>query len=304
MFSGNGLIIGRTLSGYLIRIPNFCHTLLVGKTGSGKGVGIIIPNLLRYRRGSIIVFDCKGDLYATTARHRSRMGKVLRLSPFGKGGYRWNPLDTIKEGPFLIDHARAMANALVVRPLGGSREPHWDDYAVIVITAVSVFVLLCLPKNERNLNSVQDIISDYRVLYAISGRLREVGGIPARLSGQIHGLFDKEGFLTKEGSGVMSTVSRHLDFLNSESVAVSVSESTFDLPEAFEPGNSLFLQIPENQLEAQKGLLRLWISTLIREIGGSWSESKGEILMMIDEASALGEGLAGIEEALVSSPLK
>src|ERR1700722_3610659 len=56
-----GLILGRTLSGRLIRVPRYCHVLLVGGTGSGKGVSIIIPNLLSYFRGSMVCFDPKGD---------------------------------------------------------------------------------------------------------------------------------------------------------------------------------------------------------------------------------------------------
>src|SRR4051812_22006172 len=51
-----GLVLGRTLSGKLIRLTEYCHILLVGATGSGKGVSIIIPWLLTYRRGSIVCF--------------------------------------------------------------------------------------------------------------------------------------------------------------------------------------------------------------------------------------------------------
>src|SRR4051794_13932790 len=48
MLAEKGLILGRTFGGKLIRLPRYCHILLAGGTGSGKGVGIIIPNLLSY----------------------------------------------------------------------------------------------------------------------------------------------------------------------------------------------------------------------------------------------------------------
>src|ERR1035438_7703662 len=73
MLAGNGLILGRTFSGALIRLPQFCHVLLIGGTGSGKGVSIILPNLLTYRRGSLVCFDTKGDLYETSAERRAAM---------------------------------------------------------------------------------------------------------------------------------------------------------------------------------------------------------------------------------------
>lgn len=104
--------------------------------------------------------------------------------------------------------------------------------------------------------------------------------------------------LTREGAGVMSTVQRHLDFLDSKLVAASVARSTFDVRELLKPGTTLFLQIPPEQLEAARGLLRCWLSTLIRVIGKAGDERKAEVLCLLDEASALG-GLPAIEEALV-----
>ena len=106
--------------------------------------------------------------------------------------------------------------------------------------------------------------------------------------------------LTKEGAGVLSTVTRHLSFLDSELVAKAVATSTFNARrELLRPGTTLFLQIPPEQLEAQRGLLRCWISTLVRVIGAAGNEQEGEVLALIDEASALGPSLPALEEALV-----
>jgi type IV secretion system protein VirD4 len=104
--------------------------------------------------------------------------------------------------------------------------------------------------------------------------------------------------LTKEGAGVLSTVSRHLAFLDSDLVARCVGHSTFDVKELQKPGTTLFLQIPPGQLDAQRGLLRCWISTLVREIGATSNERDSEVLFLLDEASALGS-LPALEEALV-----
>ena len=108
----------------------------------------------------------------------------------------------------------------------------------------------------------------------------------------------RAGVLSEEGASVLSTVARHLAFLDSELVARSAASSTFDPEILLKPGTSLFLQIPPNRLEAQKGLLRCWISTLVRMIGATGDERAGEVLFLIDEASALGS-LSALEEALV-----
>ena len=299
MLGKQGLILARTLSGALIRMPRYCHVLLIGGTGSGKGVGIIIPNLLDYVRGSVIVFDTKGDLYENTAgwRHSRKKQHVIRLDPFGSNDDTWNPLDTIPDGPLLIDSARAMADALVVRE-GTEHDPHWNDKAVQVITAILVLVLRRFTGPDRSLNSVQDIASDPGLLATACHELHKMGGLAARIGLQLKTLFDKQGMLTEEGNSVMSTVIRHLSFLDSEMVATSVASSTFDVRSVMRPGTTLYLNIPPEHLKAQKGLLRCWVSTLIRVIGATGAETKSEVLMLLDEASALG-GLAGVEEALV-----
>jgi type IV secretion system protein VirD4 len=300
MLAGRGLVLGRTLRGALLRLPNYTHVLLVGGTGAGKGIGIIIPNLLTYLRGSLVVFDVKGDLFATTARWRARMRqRVIRLAPFDGGTDAFNPLDAIpSDSPLLVDSARAMAEALVARK-GTETDPHWNDKAVQVITALLVLVLLRFKGEDRNLNAVEEIASDPELVASAADKLRDIGGIPARLGNQLKVLFAmREGVeLTKEGAGVMSTVARHLSFLDSNLVAKAVAYSTFDAACLLKRGTTLYMQIPPEQLEAAKGLLRCWLSTLIRAIGAGNNDG-AEVLFLVDEASA-AESLPALEEALV-----
>jgi type IV secretion system protein VirD4 len=190
-----------------------------------------------------------------------------------------------------------MATALVVRQ-ESEVDPHWNEKAIQVIKAVLVLILLKFTE-DRDLSSVQEIVSDPDLLKAAATKLQQLGGIPARLGNQIKTFFEKDGSgLTKEGAGVLSTATRHLSFLDSELVEKSVATSTFDPSELRKPGTTLFLQIPPDQLEAASGLLRCWMSCLIRVIGSDGDERNGEVLMLLDEASALGS-LPALEEALV-----
>ncbi len=300
MLTGTGLVLGRTFKGELIRLRDYFAVLLCGTPGSGKGIGIIIPNLLAYRRGSIMVFDTKGDLYETTAGPRAAWGECIRrLAPFNGGEDAFNPLDTIpSDSPTLVDSARALAEALVVRQ-GTEPDPYWNDKSVQVICAVLVLVLLRFTGEDRNLSTVQEIVSDPDLLKAASSMLQDIGGIPGRLGAQLKTHFDKAtSALTKEGTSVLGCVTRHLSFLDSELVAKAIASSTFDPAELRKPGITLFLQIPPDQLEAQKGLLRCWVTALVRVIGAVGDERDGETLFLLDEASALGS-LPAIEEAMV-----
>ena len=116
MLGKKGLVLGHTAAGELIRMPTYVHCLLCGGTGSGKGVSIICTNLIDYSSGGLVVFDPKGDLFETALKHRKCKGKMIRFAPFNGGEDYFNPLDTIPtDSPLLIDSARAMAEALVVR---------------------------------------------------------------------------------------------------------------------------------------------------------------------------------------------
>jgi type IV secretion system protein VirD4 len=299
MLGERGLVLGRTVTGKLIRIRDYVHVLLIGGSGSGKGVSLVIPNLLDYVRGGLVVFDPKNELFAIAKKLRKVAGRMIRFAPFNGGEDHFNPCDTIPaDSPLLIDSARAMAEALVVRQ-GTEPDAHWNDSAVEGITAILVFVLVRLMDDERNLNSVAELASDPDSILEVSVRLKELGGIYERFGNKLRRWFDGDGSPTREGTGVLNTIGRHLSFLDSPTIANALRKSTFRVEELLVPGNVCFASIPGDQLEAQRGLIRCIISTFIRVIGSSGHEEDGEVLFLLDEASALGSGLNAIKEALV-----
>ncbi len=108
------------------------------------------------------------------------------------------------------------------------------------------------------------------MMLAASAKLIALGGIPERMGNQIKALFAQDNgamLLTKEGAGVMSTVQRHLAFLDSDLVAQAVSASTFDVRALKKPGITVYIEIGPSYLKSQAGLLRCWLSTMIRAIG-------------------------------------
>lgn len=73
------------------------HSFICAPTGSGKGVGIVIPTLLTYG-GSVICLDVKGENFDKTARARAASGdKIFRFSPLDEENrsHRFNPLDGV-----------------------------------------------------------------------------------------------------------------------------------------------------------------------------------------------------------------
>lgn len=99
-----GVILGKTGPGpnaAVLRHDRETHTLLVAPTGAGKGVGVVIPNLLTYG-GSALVVDVKGENWTKTAGARAALGdQVVRFSPRWPDGrsHRWNPLAYVSDDP-------------------------------------------------------------------------------------------------------------------------------------------------------------------------------------------------------------
>src|SRR5258708_4148861 len=71
---GNGPIVGRVGRSFL-RFNKDGMVTVFAPMGAGKGVGIVIPNLLSYK-GSIVCTDIKGENRTITERHRHKIGKV------------------------------------------------------------------------------------------------------------------------------------------------------------------------------------------------------------------------------------
>lgn len=83
----DSFLLGRTTdkSGTIIGFKGEGHVLTVAKTGAGKGVGVVVPNLLQYG-GSVVVVDPKGEnfirsVFARTHRFKQ---KIYLVDPFGE----------------------------------------------------------------------------------------------------------------------------------------------------------------------------------------------------------------------------
>ncbi|WP_276483036.1 type IV secretory system conjugative DNA transfer family protein [Paraflavitalea pollutisoli] len=86
MTEENGFILGRDPdSGAMIGFRGEGHILTVAKTGSGKGVGVVVPNLLNYN-GSVVVIDPKGENFIRSVYARANLHKqeICLIDPFGE----------------------------------------------------------------------------------------------------------------------------------------------------------------------------------------------------------------------------
>ena len=109
-----GIIVGRYARSYLM-FGGSQHVIMSAPTRSGKGVGIVIPNLLTWP-DSVVVLDSKQENHAITSAYRRKHGQPCYLFNPAATDYRthrYNPLAYISVDPnFRIDDVQKIANML------------------------------------------------------------------------------------------------------------------------------------------------------------------------------------------------
>ena len=114
LLDGKGIIVGKKGNKYL-QFHGSQHVLIAAPTRSGKGVGVVIPNLL-YWPESVVVLDIKQENWDITSGYRKKYGQECYLFNPAAVDYRthrYNPLAYISDNPhFRIDDIQKIANML------------------------------------------------------------------------------------------------------------------------------------------------------------------------------------------------
>jgi type IV secretion system protein VirD4 len=276
------------------------HVLTVAGSRGGKGVSLLVPNLLLYD-GSVLAIDPKGELARVTARARRAKGqKVVILDPFGENGRypsgRFNPLDEIDpNGPNVKDDASLIADALII---GNDRDPHWTDSAQILVKSLILFTLT-LPKEERNLVTVWRLLALTHPKVVDIAKRAEMDARNALflLLRGCRGVFDDAvagagerfgGMADRELASVFSTALTQLEFLDSNAMANVLTSSDLRLSELKTQKTTLYLCLPATRMGTHSRWLRVIINLALVAFEREKRAPDIPVLMMLDEFPVLG----------------
>lgn len=267
--------------------------MTVAPTGAGKGVGLIIPNLLTYP-GSIIVTDIKGENYQVTARYRREMGQqVVVLDPFGlvttpDKADKLNPFDLFRvPGSDVESDAEMLAAQLAVGHEFAS-DRYWEDTGRGLVSGLIADVATSSPPEKRNLCTLREMLYnddlDYTLVMALDTRKKTM----SRLA--------HDEFITylaapsdKTRPCIRTTATTFVKCLGSSAVARSLEQSTFDLNDLLHSKPmTIYLVLPPEKLLSHRGLLRLWVVTLMTVVMRRTRLPKQRTLFLLDEAAQLG----------------
>ena len=320
--------LGRTLSGRPFGWREDLNLLTCAGPRSGKGVGIIVPNLLDFP-GSAVVIDPKGELADLTADYRRRVlgHRVIVLDPAGaaknipddlRGTY--NPLDALDiDDPFTATAAQTIAAGLVM-PKPDAKDPIWDDTATDFIQAVLLYMLVHYAPEDRHLVKLLETLSlgDTGLFeaYLEGMRANDPDFQPPR--GRAFDIFLEEMANTAEfplniraaaekleqmgdnfKGSVLGTARTHLDFLKTQELWSALMPTddparTFKLADLRNQDQPLtiYLCLPVDMIPRQGRWLRIIITQIIqyleRSQAGFDKDHDLPILMLIDEFFQLG----------------
>lgn len=296
--------LGRTLKGRPFGWHEDMNLMTCAGPRAGKGIGVIVPNLLLYP-GSTVVIDPKGELASLTAKYRrDQLGqKVIVLDPAGtadvppemRGTY--NPLGQIDPtSAFAVADAQSIASGIVV-PNPHAKEPFWDQTALSFIQAVILYMTVFYAPEDRTLMKLRETASvgDWKLYEEFLQHMREgPDGDPEFetdpskafeiLLGEMFNCGEFGGVLREEAAkisgmgdstrgNVLGGVRTHLDFLKEPLLADCLShnpnpETTFELPELRRQDRHLtvYLCLPVDMMGQQGRWLRLIINQMVQYI--------------------------------------
>ncbi len=136
-----GIVLGRR-GGDLLIADGPEHVMLYAPTRTGKGVGVVIPNLLTWP-GSVVVLDIKRENFTATAGYRAEAGQTVHLfDPLDREGRtaRYNPLGHVdrRDAIAVLDELQRMA--LMLFPVHAQSDPFWAEASRTGFVGVGAYV--------------------------------------------------------------------------------------------------------------------------------------------------------------------
>jgi type IV secretion system protein VirD4 len=299
---GPAIVIGVWRGRYL-RFTGQQFVLLAAPARSGKGVGIVIPNLLSYP-DSVVVLDIKRENFALTAGFRRAHGhEVFLFDPFAEDGrtHRYNPLSAISDGLFRVGDILAIGYALY--PPGG-HDDFWKDQARNLF--LGLVLLLCEWRAARRAGR-EVAVPDYPVTMGEVLRQSSGNGMPVKayiqralvqyrdlLSGPCVDALNR--FLSNDDkvlASVLATFHSPLTIWANPIVDAATSANDFDPRDLRRRRMSVYVGITPDHLSEAALIVNLLFSQIInlntKKLPEADPTLRCQCLLLLDEMTAIGK---------------
>lgn len=312
LFTGNStsLLVGK-YKGQWLQYSGNQFLGMIAPTRSGKGVGIVIPNLLNYSH-SVVVLDIKGENFDLTSGFRKKYGqKVFKFAPFDfdkESGtsytHRYNPLSYVSDSPATqVSDIMKLAFMLYPDPSGEDAD---DNFFPAQARALFLGLVLFL-KNTNNEDGTPSRCTIGEVLRLSGGNGKNLKDyILEDMLGTAEGYEPREGlpkacidklsaFANQSDntrSSILGTFTSPLDLWLNSTIDNATSGDDFDLRKVRKEKMTIYVVIPPDRLSEARVLINMLYSQLLAEnlnqLPSQNKSLKYQCLLLMDEFTAAG----------------
>lgn len=296
LLTGRGIILGRIggLGGQFITLPGQQGVSLSAQPRAGKGVGLVIPNLLTWP-GSVVCVDIKRENWTLTAGYRARMGQQTILLDFlGTHSWRWDLLGYV--GTSLdeqINQLQLYGNMLFPDP--PTADPFWAASARSLFLGIGLY-LFATPSLPRTIGEIlrQGMADDEEGFSAhwrrvIQGRMSGTNPLPEQC---VRALSDVIDLAPQTASSIRKTFTSRLELWANPLLDAVTSANDFDLRDLRRRPMSIYLAVRPKDIHRLQPVLSLFFQQAIAlqtdELPEHNPDLKHQVLMLLDEFPALG----------------
>ncbi|WP_133406849.1 type IV secretory system conjugative DNA transfer family protein [Parashewanella tropica] len=295
LLANHGIIVGKLQSLFKHQYLQFAgqqHVLMSAPTRSGKGVGVVIPNLLSWQ-DSVVVLDIKQENWNISAGFRKAHGQkcyLLNLAPRDYLSHRWNPLYYISNDPsFRINDIQKIGQMLF--PNIDSESPIWQASARSLWLGL-VLYLLETPPLPVTLGEVLRLLNkgDSQLIEQINERMQS----QQPLSNQCHASL-REYLETPERTrgSIRKSFTSALELFYNPVIDAVTAGNDFDLRTLRQQRISIYVGVTPDDLQRLAPLINLFFQQLIdlntRELPEHDPSLKYQLLLLMDEFAAIGK---------------
>ena len=298
------IVVGKK-DGKLLHFSGQQFAILAAPTRSGKGVGIVIPNLLSYQ-GSMVVLDIKQENFELTSGYRQKELKqdIFLFNPFAEDGrtHRWNPLSYVSSHP----HHRVSdlsSIAAMLYPDVTADQKFWVAQARNAFLAFTLF-LFDTREYERSMFSIP---TQQQTKCTLGAVFRLSSGNGTELKAYFHELSQKSylsescktafaGLLSQAEetfSSILGTFKEPLNPWINPIVDMATSEDDFLLTDVRKKKMTIYIGILPNKLAESRLIVNLLFSQLInlntKELPQNNPDLKHQCLLLMDEFTSIGK---------------
>ena len=294
VLSNTGIILG-LFKGKFIRTEEPLSVLVLAPPGTGKTVGIAIPNLLSCNN-SMIINDVKNELWELTSGYRAKCQKVLRFAPADADGItcQWNPLDKANmpanwnQKLVLIDR---LSNILY--PTENNKDSHWAKNAQAVFKLFAMYEIHS--KGSTSFGAIRSLVLGSDDMQAQAETISREPSLPIQIIEQCNAFMQKK---DAELASIISTFLTGLEVFADPMVALATSGNDFTAHSLRNEKTSVYLCTKVEDMERLAPVMRMILECTMNDLLSQTNPSKDkQITFLIDEFARMGK-----MDAVLKSP--